>query len=53
MVAASSKGHAVTLKVMVRKKDAGGPYKFMGHGICDNFARSANFPGFTNDSDQV
>ncbi|XP_043270006.1 DNA repair protein REV1 isoform X2 [Venturia canescens] len=41
---ANSKGRSVTLKLMVRAKDAPREtLKYMGHGICDNISKSKNF----------
>lgn len=40
----NAKGRSITLKLMVRAKDAPlEPAKFMGHGHCDNFTKSKNF----------
>ncbi|XP_011305060.1 DNA repair protein REV1 [Fopius arisanus] len=40
----NAKGRCVTLKLMVREKNAPvDPAKFMGHGLCDNFTKSKNF----------
>lgn len=40
---ANLKGKCLTLKLMVRAKDAAkDPAKFMGHGVCDYFTKSAN-----------
>ena len=44
----------LTLKAMLRSADA--PVetrKFMGHGICDSFSKSANFSSLTNDVDVI
>jgi DNA repair protein REV1 len=44
----------LTLKAMLRSADA--PVetrKFMGHGICDSFSKSANFSWLTNDVDVI
>lgn len=44
------KGKCITLKLMVRAKDA--PVqssKFMGHGLCDNVTKSASLGVSTND----
>ena len=44
----------LTLKAMLRAADA--PVetrKFMGHGICDSFSKSANFSSLTNDVDVI
>lgn len=44
LVKANAKGRCVTLKLMVRAKNAPvDPAKFMGHGLCDNFTKSKNF----------
>lgn len=41
---ANAKGRCVTLKLMVRAKDAPKEaVKFMGHGLCDYFTKSKNF----------
>ena len=34
---------------MIRKQDAMDPAKYMGHGICDNFSKSASLPEPTSD----
>lgn len=40
---ANAKGRSLTLKLMVRAKDAPKEAtKFMGHGVCDNFTKSKN-----------
>ncbi|XP_063987117.1 DNA repair protein REV1 isoform X2 [Diachasmimorpha longicaudata] len=40
----NAKGRCVTLKLMVRAKNAPvEPPKFMGHGLCDNFTKTKNF----------
>lgn len=40
---ANAKGRCITLKLMVRAKDAPKETKkFMGHGICDNLTKSKN-----------
>ncbi|XP_044578726.1 DNA repair protein Rev1 [Cotesia glomerata] len=40
----NAKGRCITLKLMVRAKNAPKETaKFMGHGICDNFTKSKNF----------
>ena len=41
---ANAKGRCITLKLMVRAKEAPKEtVKYMGHGICDNITRSKNF----------
>ncbi len=48
------RGKSITLKVMVRAEDASTETaKFLGHGICDSFSRSANLSSFTNDSEVI
>ncbi|XP_034949485.1 DNA repair protein REV1 [Chelonus insularis] len=43
LMKANAKGRCITLKLMVRAKNAPkDPAKFMGHGICDNFTKSKN-----------
>lgn len=47
---ANAKGRSLTLKLMVRAKDA--PIetaKFMGHGLCDYFTKSKNFIASVDD----
>ncbi|XP_031567842.1 DNA repair protein REV1-like [Actinia tenebrosa] len=44
------KGRSITLKLKVRRQGAQEPLKFMGHGICDNIARSAGLQVPTDDS---
>lgn len=49
-----SKGKTITLKYMVRAKEA--PVetaKFMGHGFCDNVTKSTTLPSFTCDLDVI
>lgn len=44
------KGRCVTLKLMIRSKDAPEePRKFMGHGVCDVFNKSKNLIAATDD----
>uniref|UniRef100_A0A7M5WQM1 DNA repair protein REV1 n=2 Tax=Clytia hemisphaerica TaxID=252671 RepID=A0A7M5WQM1_9CNID len=45
----SKKGSQITLKVMIRKKDAMDPAKYMGHGICDHFSKGVSLPEPTSD----
>jgi len=49
------KARTLTLKLMVRAECEKGKEtaKFMGHGICDSHSKSHNFPGATNDVDQI
>ncbi|XP_037941744.1 DNA repair protein REV1 [Teleopsis dalmanni] len=50
LIAINRKSKCITLKVMVRAKDA--PIetsKFMGHGVCDNITKSVSLSAFTND----
>lgn len=52
--AVTAKGRTITLKVKVRKKDA--PIetaKFMGHGVCDNMARSVTMKTATDDDQMI
>ncbi|KAL4221825.1 deoxycytidyl transferase [Mactra antiquata] len=45
------KGKSITLKLMVRRKDAPKETsKFMGHGICNNFSKSVSLPMATDES---
>lgn len=45
-----AKGRHVTLKIMVRDKDAPvEPPKFLGHGRCETFNKSTPLPRHTND----
>lgn len=47
----NSKGKCITLKVMIRAKEAPNePLKFMGHGICDAYNKSKNLIAPTDDS---
>ncbi|XP_014669446.1 PREDICTED: DNA repair protein REV1-like isoform X2 [Priapulus caudatus] len=49
-----SKGKSITLKLKGRKADA--PVvsaKFMGHGVCDNFAKSVTLPVATDSIDII
>ena len=39
MEEAGVKGRSITLKLKKRKSDAPEPYKFLGHGPCDNLSR--------------
>lgn len=48
--ALETKGRCITLKMKVRKAGAPSPRKFMGHGICDNIARSFTLPTVTDDA---
>eukprot|EP00794_Sanderia_malayensis_P015420 gene15420-16993_t len=43
------KGTQITLKLMIRRKDALEPRKHMGHGICDNISKSSSIPMATDD----
>ncbi|KAK0082789.1 hypothetical protein PV325_009828 [Microctonus aethiopoides] len=46
----NAKGKCITLKLMVRAKDAPvEPAKFMGHGLCDNYTKSKNLLKPTDD----
>ncbi|KAK0178966.1 hypothetical protein PV327_007801 [Microctonus hyperodae] len=46
----NAKGKCITLKLMVRAKDAPvEPAKFMGHGMCDNYTKSKNLLMPTDD----
>ena len=47
---ANAKGRSITLKLMIRAKDAPKEaMKFMGHGVCDNFTKSKNLIAPTDD----
>ncbi|XP_065342179.1 DNA repair protein Rev1 isoform X1 [Cloeon dipterum] len=49
--AAEKQGRCVTLKLMVKAKDAPErTAKFMGHGVCDSFSRSVTLPAETSDA---
>lgn len=49
--AIGKKGRCITLKLMVKSKEAPEETaKFMGHGICDNVTKSTNLPSETSDS---
>lgn len=48
--AAGARGSSLTLKLKRRSADAPAePAKFLGHGLCDNFSKSANLPRATDD----
>lgn len=47
------KGKCITLKMKVRKAGAPTPRKFMGHGICDNIARSCTLPTVTDEAQVI
>ncbi|XP_068083835.1 DNA repair protein Rev1 isoform X2 [Anabrus simplex] len=45
------RGQCVTLKLMVRAKNAGKETaKYMGHGVCDHITRSSTLPSATSDA---
>lgn len=48
MVEAGVKGKSISLKLKRRKSDAPEPYKFLGHGPCDNVSRSVTLNRFTD-----
>jgi len=47
------KGRCITLKMKVRRPGAPTPRKFMGHGICDNVARSCTLPTVTDEAQVI
>ncbi|XP_078373550.1 DNA repair protein REV1-like isoform X2 [Oculina patagonica] len=47
------KGRCITLKMKARKAGAPMPKKFMGHGICDNIARSCTLPTVTDEAQVI
>ncbi|XP_077982808.1 DNA repair protein REV1-like [Glandiceps talaboti] len=48
------KGKSITLKLKVRKAGAPvDPAKFMGHGVCDNFAKSSTLGTPTDNADII
>lgn len=51
--ALETRGRCITLKMKVRKAGAPTPRKFMGHGICDNIARSCTIPSVTDDAQVI
>ncbi|KAI5314758.1 PREDICTED: DNA [Prunus dulcis] len=42
-------GRTFTLKIKKRRKDAGEPVKYMGHGDCENLSHSVTVPVATDD----
>ncbi|XP_064460613.1 DNA repair protein REV1-like isoform X2 [Ornithodoros turicata] len=51
---AKVRGRTITLKLKVRSKEAPiEPAKFMGHGSCDNIAKSANLLTATDDASVI
>ncbi|BFG41961.1 hypothetical protein CerSpe_282340 [Prunus speciosa] len=42
-------GRTFTLKIKRRRKDAGEPVKYMGHGDCENLSHSVTVPVVTDD----
>lgn len=48
MVEAGVKGRCISVKLKRRKSDAPEPYKFLGHGPCDNVSRSVTLNRFTD-----
>ncbi|XP_021750780.1 DNA repair protein REV1-like [Chenopodium quinoa] len=44
-------GRTFTLKIKKRRKDAGEPTKYMGHGACENLSHSTTVPVATDDVD--
>ncbi|KAJ2707540.1 deoxycytidyl transferase [Coemansia sp. IMI 203386] len=53
MTAAERIGSLVTLKIKKRQEGHGKPAKFLGHGVCDSFSKSANLPQMTNDPEKI
>ena len=53
MVEAGVKGKSISLKVKRRKSDAPEPYKFLGHGPCDNVSRSVTLNRFTDSANDL
>lgn len=45
----NTKGRLITLKLMIAKKEAPNPSKYMGHGACDTLSKSCALPYVTND----
>lgn len=51
---ANAKGRCITLKVLIRAKEAPKETeKFMGHGLCDYVTKSKNFIAPINDVDII
>ncbi|XP_034255032.1 DNA repair protein REV1 [Thrips palmi] len=51
---AKMKGSSITLKLLVRAKDAPTETaKYMGHGVCDSMTRSITLPRAISDSDTI
>lgn len=49
-----AKGRHVTLKIMARDAEAPvEPPKFLGHGICETYNKSAPLPRYTDDGDVI
>lgn len=48
MLEAGVKGRSISVKLKRRKSDAPEPYKFLGHGPCDNISRSVTLNRFTD-----
>ena len=48
MTEAGVKGRSICVKLKRRKSDAPEPYKFLGHGPCDNVSRSVTLNRFTD-----
>ncbi|KAL2609061.1 hypothetical protein R1flu_027634 [Riccia fluitans] len=45
-------GRTITLKIKKRKENAGEPFKYLGHGICDSLSRSETL-GYSTSSQDV
>ncbi|CAN1289239.1 DNA repair protein REV1 [Linum perenne] len=46
-----ARGRTFTLKIKKRRKDAGEPVKYMGHGDCENLSHSMTIPIATDEID--
>ncbi|RKP37076.1 hypothetical protein BJ085DRAFT_4843, partial [Dimargaris cristalligena] len=53
MATASVRGKSVTLRLKRRQEGAGEARKHLGHGLCDNFSKSATLPQLTREADAL
>ncbi|KAJ1803735.1 deoxycytidyl transferase, partial [Coemansia sp. RSA 2598] len=53
MAAAERAGSLVTLKIKKRREGYGKPGKFLGHGVCDSFSKSADLPQMTSNPEKI